>query len=110
MNMKLNAVNHILSDARGIYIPRDFICDANGGIAFDHCARWGLTKDNVDQWSDAAFPESDFYWDSWEWILNHAEYTDENGNKYRLHHDGDLWGLCYERMSEEEKQNFGFEA
>lgn len=110
MYKSMNAVLLILCDSRGIYIPRDFICDDYNEIALEHCAAWGLTKDNAKQWKDAANPKSDFYWDSWEWILNNAEFTAENGDKYRLHQDGNLWGICYDKMTGEEKRNFEFEG
>lgn len=106
---KLRAVTLILSDARGIYIPRDFVTDNNNEIATDHCAAWGLTDDNRDQWADAADPESEWYWEAWTWILDNAKFTDADGDVYILHQDGDLWGLCVERMTDEEKSNFGFE-
>lgn len=109
MENKLNAVTLILSDARGIYIPRDFVCDENNEIAVEHCAAWGLTEANKTHWEDAANPESEYYWDAWQWILDHASYKDEQGNIYRLNQDGDLWALCYERMTDEEKSNFGFD-
>lgn len=106
---KLNAVTLILSDARGIYIPRDFVCDDFNEIATEHCAKWGLTDANREYWESAADPDDEGYWDDWHWILDNAVFTDDDGNKYRLHQDGDLWGLCYERMTGEEKSNFGFE-
>ena len=106
---KLDAVTFILSDARGIYIPRDFICDDYNDVAIEHCKAWGLTEDNKEYWIDAADPDSDWYWEAWDWILSNAEYIDADGNKYFLHQDGDLWGLCFDRMTEEEKQNFGLE-
>lgn len=106
---KLDAVTLILSDARGQYIPRDFICDDANEIAREHCAAWGLTNENRAQWEDAADPESEGYWEAWDWILNHAVYTDADGDTYLLHQDGDLFGLCVARMTDEEKQNFGFE-
>lgn len=106
---KMNAVVLILSDSRGIYIPRDFVCDDYNEIAWKHCDAWGLTKDNAEQWEDATNPDSEFYWDAWEWILNNAEFTAVNGDKYRLYQDGDLWGICYDKMTEDEKRNFGFE-
>lgn len=106
---KLNAVTLILSDARGIYIPRDFLTDDYNEIAVDHCAAWGLTEANKEQWEDAANPEAEYYWEAWDWILSNARFVDEDGNVYNLHQDGDLWGLCYDRMSDEEKSNFGFE-
>lgn len=105
---KLNAVTLILSDARGTYIPRDFVCDDNNVIDVEHCAKWGLTDANRGQWEAAADPENESYWDAWDWILNNAEYVDSDGDKYRLHQDGDLWGICYDRMTAEEKSNFGF--
>lgn len=109
MPKKLDAVTLILSDARGIYIPRDFVCDDAHEIA-EHCAKWGLTAANREHWEDAANPDSEWYWEAWDWILNNARYTDEDGDVYTLHQDGDLWGLCVARMTEEEKQNFGFEG
>jgi hypothetical protein len=106
----MHAVNLILSDARGIYIPRDFLTDNDNQIAWDHCAAWGLTKDNMHEWRAAVLPDSEIYWDAWQWVLEHAKFTDVDGSVFRLHQDGDLWGLCFERMTNEEKDNFGFEA
>lgn len=108
-NKPLSAVTLILSDARGIYIPRDFICDQDNQIAWEHCKAWGLTEANQDQWDSAAEPDNESYWECWEWILNHARYLDEAGNVYTLHQDGDLWGICVARMTAEEKRNFGFD-
>lgn len=105
---KLDAVTLILSDARGIYIPRDFVCDDNNEIAVEHCAAWGLTEANGDMWKSAADPESEHYWEDWDYILNNARYKDDEGHVYTLYQDGDLWGLCAERMTDEEKDNFGF--
>lgn len=109
MKKQLDAVTLILSDARGIYIPRDFLCDDNNAIDEEHCARWGLTKENREQWEAAANPDEEWYWEAWDWVLNNARYTDEAGNVYTLHQDGDLWGLCVERMTNEEKRSFGFD-
>lgn len=106
----MDAVILILSDARGIYIPRDFLCDDNNEIAWQHCDAWGLNKDNADEWKDAVDPNNEWYWEAWDWILNNARYTEkETGNIYKLYQDGDLWGICYDKMTDEEKSNFGFE-
>jgi hypothetical protein len=105
-----DAVTLILSDARGIYIPRDFLIDNDGDIAWSHCAAWGLTKDNMQHWSAALLPDSEIYWDAWTWILDNAEWRDAHDMVYRLHQDGDLWALCYDKMSDEEKENFGFDC
>ena len=106
---KLPAVTLILSDARGIYIPRDFLTEGNGDVAVQHCAAWGLTDANREQWGDALDPESEGYWDAWAWITDNARYVDSDGDVYSLYQDGDLFALCYELMTEEEKSNFGIE-
>lgn len=107
---KLDAVTLILSGARGTYIPRDFLTDSYNEIVIEHCNAWGLTEENKTHWEDAANPESEYYWESWDWILNNAKYVDEEGNVYELWQDGDLWGICFERMTKEEKESFGFEV
>lgn len=105
----MNAIILILSDNRGQYIPRDFICDTFNEIDVDHCAAWGLTESNKTQWQDAAHPAREWYWEAWQWILDNAKFTDSNGDVFTLYQDGDLWGLCVDRMSDEEKSSFGFE-
>lgn len=103
----MNAVILILSDSRGVYIPRDFVTDQCGEIAEDHCEKWGISHEDAEIL--AAGPDHEFYWDTWDDVLDKAEFTDDNGDKYRLHQDGELWGICYARMSMEERQNFGFD-
>ncbi len=104
----MEAVIYILSEARGHYTPRDFLTDDLGNIAEDHCTAWGLTADNSDWWEGAIDPDNDDYWECWDWILDNAKYTTADGDIYRLYQDGDLWGICYEKMTDEEKKNFGF--
>jgi hypothetical protein len=106
---KLDAVMLILTDARGIYIPRDFITDEFNEIDIEHCEAWGLTEENKKEWQDAKNPESEWYWEAWTWILSNAKHTTKDGDIYTLYQDGDLWGLCVERMTNEEKTNFGFD-
>jgi hypothetical protein len=106
----LQAVTLVLDGARGRYIPRDFVSDDKWGFDLEHCASWGLTDANCRSWEAAKNPDSDWYWDAWAWILDNAKYTDESGNVYTLYQDGDLFALCYERMTDDEKSNFGFEV
>ncbi len=105
----MEAVIFILSESRGMSIPRDFLTDSLGDIAEEHCIAWELTADNSDWWQDAADPCSEHYWECWDWILANAKYTTADGDIYRLHQDGGLWGICYEKMTDEEKKNFGFD-
>lgn len=95
----MSGIQFLLSDARGIYIPRDFV------TGFD-MAKWqGISENDI---SDCENPENYYYWDSWEMILNNAKHTDKNGNVWRLMQDGDLWAYCFELMTDEEKEYFGF--
>lgn len=105
----MDAVVLILSDARGIYIPRDFLTDNQNEIAWDHCRAWGLTEENKDFWIEATDPTYEHYWEDWDWILANAKYVADNGDVYYLYQDGDLWGLCYNKMTPEEKRNFDME-
>ena len=85
----------LLSDARGIYIPRDFMDFEN----------WqGITEWQREQ---LQAPDNEFYWDAWESVLNNATYKDGKYT-YHLMQDGNLWACCSELMTEEEKLNFGF--
>lgn len=102
----MDAVILILSDARGHYIPRDFVSDDWNELAIEHCRAWNIKPDDAEVLLN---PEHEWYWETWDSVLNYASYTDEAGNVYRLYQDGNLWGICYEKMTDEEKQNFGFE-
>ena len=82
----------LLSDVRGIYIPRDF---AEG---FDLNA-WHIDFD-VSALSD---PESELYWDTWERVVSSAFLLDAEGNCFTLHQDGDLWAICPNLMTDIEK-------
>ena len=55
-------------------------------------------------------PENEWYWEAWHEVLDKAQYIDNQGNIYRLYQDGDLWLICYELMTNEEKINFGFDV
>lgn len=77
----------ILSDARGIYIPRDF-CD---GMDSDDAARLGVDFEDV--LTCQAGPDHPNCWFAWDLILDAASVTDANGRVWRLYHDGDLWEI-----------------
>lgn len=95
---KLNNVEILLSDARGIFIPRDFF----EGFDLD---LWNLGNYDLKALSD---PENENYWDTWEIVLNNAHFNIE-GKVYTLYQDGDLFAICYDEMTDIEKENFGFE-
>lgn len=112
MNQKCGIV-HLLSDARGIYIPRDFVqnfaieCKEEDREEAKNGKVWhGITAENV---VDCQDPYNEWYWEAWESILNNAYWIDTNGFRWCLYQDGDLWAICYELLTDEEKENFGFD-
>ena len=98
----MQAINILLSDARGVYIPRDFVTTFTPAV-------WGLDPKSWAVETCKAGPNGDCdYWMAWSEICNKAEFH-QDGHVWYLHHDGDLWAICEEQMSDEEKQNFGLE-
>lgn len=90
--------------ARGIYIPQYFA--------------QSIKKEMVRGVSDEdwqileAGPDHDLYWETWDTVERNAEVT-LDGHKYTLTYGeggGDLFLICPELMSDEEKENFGIEA
>lgn len=99
----MDAITLLYSDSHGIYIPQLFVRECLE-------PRQG-TIVGVDDWPRGeclAGPETDGYWEAWDEILSRFEYH-LDGHVYRLMQDGDLWLYCYERMTNEEKHNFGFD-
>lgn len=56
----------------------------------------------------AAGPDSEFYWEAWESVLNSAVVTmPETGKRYTLHQDGDLWMVPEDWTEDDWIQVFG---
>lgn len=74
-----NYITHFLDSARGVYIPRDFaeIIDPQDWTGIDP----------QDLQTLKSGPDSEFYWDAWQSVLDYAESKDG----WTLHQDGDLW-------------------
>jgi hypothetical protein len=99
----MSGLELLLSDNRGVYIPRDF-ADL---FSFDNTLTdgWsGVSAEDIEILN--AGPDEDCYWEAWDDVLNNAKYTDENKNVWRLWQDGDLWLFCEALMSDEEYENF----
>jgi hypothetical protein len=75
-----------LNDARGVYIPRDF------AASFVDRAKH-VTGVSDEDWKilDAGPHDNEHYWDTWDTTLNNAVVTDNNGVKFSLYQEGDLW-------------------
>ena len=102
MTMKKEPAVILFADSSlGVYIPQFFA---------ESCAEdiWSVNEDDLQCLRQG--PDEEFYWDTWVNVLDNATAT-LNGDTYHLHQSehGDLWALCYDRMTDEEKEHFGFE-
>ena len=94
---QLQAINLLLSDCRGVKIPQDFYNN------FD-LEKWHIKKSYFLNSLNEVHSEN--YWSAWEEVLNNAYYLDDDGNKFVLYQDGDLFGICYEIMTDSERLEF----
>lgn len=80
-----NYITHFLDSARGVYIPRDFaeIIDPQDWTGIDP----------QDLQTLKSGPDSEFYWDAWQSVLDYAESKDG----WTLHQDGDLWLVQFDK-------------
>lgn len=74
----------LLSDARGIYMPRDFANEVKretvAGVSDED---WQILAEG---------PDHEWYWEAWEQFCNNAVITDPtDGTVYTIHQDGDCW-------------------
>jgi len=100
MSKKETAVILLCDSASGSYIPQRFAREIS-------VACLSGIDGTVLTYLDESGPEAEFYWDEWQYVLDNAKLT-LGGDEYTLYHDGDLWALCVDRMSAEERQSFGF--
>lgn len=73
-----------LSDARGIYIPRDFstsFTDRDKHVSGVDAETWAILEN----------PDHEWYWEAWNDVCNDAVITDNDGNKYTVYQNGDCW-------------------
>ena len=87
-----------LSDARGIYIPRDFVS------SFANLASLSGVSDE-DKAILEAGPDHEWYWEAWDDVLNNATVTDDKGNVFTVYQDGDCW-LIPEGMEWSDENEF----
>ena len=74
-----------LSDARGIYIPRDFATSFA-----DRAKSVSGVSDN--DWAELeAGPDHEWYWEAWVKVCANAVVTEDNGDRYTVYQDGDCW-------------------
>lgn len=79
----------LVDNHHGIYVPQVFVSTYNVN-------KFGIEEFDPDYQSVLQGPENEWYWESWDAILNKASYTDENGNTLYLEHNGDLFLVAEE--------------
>ena len=78
----------------------ELLCDSHHGVYIPQImarrlydAGWsGITLDDVIQLESDPY-DGEWYWETWEGVLNEAQFKDENGETWYLHHDGDLFAV-----------------
>lgn len=91
----MNGIVLIVNDSEGIYIPKNFVKRFEGWEGIE--SEWIEDCLNVD---------NEYYWDSWNNILDNAYFIAKDGHVWRLHQDGDLFAVCYELISDSDYYNF----
>ncbi len=88
-----------LSDARGVYIPRDFatsFADRDKSVKGVSQEQWEILEKGPH--------DNESYWDTWDKVIYNARITDEDGIEYTIWQDGDCWlipkGMEYNEANE----------
>lgn len=96
----MSGVELLLDGNRGRYIPRNFVEE------FDLSKWYGIGDWELGVLE--AGPDHEDYWEAWNKLERTAYHVDEQNNTWNLHLDGDLFLICDELMTTEEKLDMGF--
>lgn len=95
----MSGMRLMVSDSHGVYVPKVFAQSFSP-------EKWQFRDGDADWETCSMGPDTDWYWESWEWILQRAVHKDSEGNVWTLHQDGDLWAVCVELMTDEEYEGY----
>lgn len=104
---KLPAIRLLVDSRYGVYVPQRFV-DSYDMAKWDWSKSEALCQREEVESLKAEPHESEMYWEDWQAVLDNATFK-QDGFTWRLYQDGDLWAICEELMTAEEKHNFGFE-
>lgn len=96
----MSGVEILFNDNRGVYIPQNFVEEMD-------LSKWY----GVPDWTLGvleAGPDHEDYWEAWDQMERDAYFVDADNNTWTLYQDGDLFLVCEEIMSIEERINMGF--
>lgn len=79
----------------------EILCDSHHGVYIPQIMIHRL-KDNgwrnipINAVEELSHPDNENYWETWEEVLNNAEWYDNStGQVFKLHQDGDLFAVCH---------------
>jgi len=92
-NRLIDHVGILLSDSRGVYIPRDFV-----DLLSPEEKEYQERKNGIDPetWEDLSDPENENYWEAWQEL--EGSFVSENGT--RIYQNGDLYEISKEMDKE----------
>ena len=90
----MNGARILLADRHGQFIPQLFV---------ESFQVLGANPEDIKICQKG--PDEEYYWDAW-WEICQNGYFLENGHKWLLWQDGDLFAYCEELMSDEDFKNF----
>lgn len=89
-----NATCLLINSSNGVYTPKTFASNFEG---------WqGISEEDFEILADV---DHEHYWETWDIVLNNAYYI-QDGNRYTLYQDDDLFAVCVGMMTEEEQEEF----
>lgn len=74
----------LIDESHGIYIPAIFIKNFN-----PETGNWNYDYESYKK--DLSSPENEFYWETWQDLLDNAKFTDQDNVTYYLYEAGDIW-------------------
>lgn len=87
----------LIDGASGIYIPKEF-------IESYEIEAWGIKPEDAKTLLQG--PDAEYYWETWDDVISYAEFTDEDGRKWTLHQDGDLFAVSEKLEDIEENTEY----
>lgn len=97
----MSGVNVIVDGSYGIYVPQRFVKAYSPD-------EWNIALDDLRVL--IAGPDHEHYWETWDDVLSKAQFTDSQGNVWRLTQDGDLFAYCEQLMTRDEREALGFDT